>query len=322
VIDEGRRAAMVHESMAPFGEVVHIDSRRSRYSTSATIDELTVSFVDGTVTRLLHKDLSPDAVLPEARGIKPEFLSDPGREVLAYRALLPDARLGTAACYASEADASGHFALLLEKVAGVELWQIGDFRVWEDVARWLPTMHEQLRASAATALLTTLIHYDRSFYETWPRRATAFMRTADASSRARLDWVTRHHSAAVDALLELPTTVIHGELYPSNILVATDGEARRICPVDWEMAAIGPALIDLAAIATGWSERERARLVEAYAGASVEHDRVDEVASGLALCRLHLCLRSLGWSEGWCPPPEHARDWLDEAVAITDQLCL
>ena len=31
--------------------------------------------------------------------------------------------------------------LLLEKVAGVELWQVGDFAVWEDVARWLGAFH-------------------------------------------------------------------------------------------------------------------------------------------------------------------------------------
>ena len=61
-----------------------------------------------------------------------------------------------------------------------------------------------------------------------------------------------------------PRTFVHGELYPSNVLVVRDDRHPRVCPIDWEMAAIGPGLIDLAALVGGWDPPERERLVAAY----------------------------------------------------------
>ena len=66
------------------------------------------------------------------------------------------------------------------------------------------------------------------------------------------------------ALAALPPTFVHGEFYPSNVLVETTPEGPVCVPVDWEMAAVGPGLVDLAALAGGWDEAERARLLGAY----------------------------------------------------------
>ena len=49
-------------------------------------------------------------------------------------------------------------------------------------------------------------------------------------------------------LLAAPRTMIHGEFYPGNILY----EKGRICPVDWESAAIAAGELDLAALTEGW----------------------------------------------------------------------
>jgi aminoglycoside phosphotransferase (APT) family kinase protein len=43
-----------------------------------------------------------------------------------------------------------------------------------------------------------------------------------------------------------------------------------VCPVDWEMAAVGPGLVDLAALsAGGWTAPEREALALAYYAALV-----------------------------------------------------
>jgi aminoglycoside phosphotransferase (APT) family kinase protein len=47
-----------------------------------------------------------------------------------------------------------------------------------------------------------------------------------------------------------PRTVIHGELYPHNVLLTSDG----VYPVDWETAAAAPGEIDVAALTEGWPE--------------------------------------------------------------------
>jgi hypothetical protein len=39
-------------------------------------------------------------------------------------------------------------------------------------------------------------------------------------------------------------------------------------------------------------------------------------------CRLHLAVQWLGWSPGWSPPPEHAQDWLGEALGLAEKLGL
>src|SRR6476646_2259861 len=86
----------------------------------------------------------------------------------------------------------------------------------------------------------------------------------DSRSGAALAWLGERHEQVVEALLALPRTVIHGEFYASNVLVAgTSGDAR-VAPVDWELAAAAPGLTDLAALVSGWSPAEREELVEAY----------------------------------------------------------
>ncbi len=66
---------------------------------------------------------------------------DPAREIETYRLILAG-RAGTAACYAAVVDRDQQrYWLLLEKVPGVELHQIGDIEIWQAVARWLAELH-------------------------------------------------------------------------------------------------------------------------------------------------------------------------------------
>ena len=119
--------------------------------------------------------------------------------------------------------------------------------------------------------------------------------------------VASRHEEVVERLLALPRTVIHGELYPSNVLVA----GSRVCPIDWELAAAGPGLVDLAALATGWTGADQGAIIAAYG---------DVDANDLDSCRLHLAVRWLGWSRTWNAPKAHARDWLAEAVGAAERL--
>jgi aminoglycoside phosphotransferase (APT) family kinase protein len=121
--------------------------------------------------------------------------------------------------------------------------------------------------------------------------------------------------------------LIHGEFYVSNVLVHETDTGTRICPVDWEMAAIGPGLIDLAALTAGsWSEDERrgfARIYhDALTPAAGGWQPFDEMVTDLTYCRLHLAVQWLGWSADWMPPREHAQDWLAEATRLAEELRL
>src|SRR5205807_1492303 len=51
---------------------------------------------------------------------------------------------------------------------------------------------------------------------------------------------------------------------PRNILIDARSEPARISPVDWEMAAVGSALYDLAYLAYGFEPPSLDRLIDAY----------------------------------------------------------
>lgn len=279
-----------------------------------------------TATPVLRKDLSPGAGLAAVVGSRPAFLVDPFREIAVYRHVLPD-WLGSPVFFGALVDADeDRYWLFLEQVGGVELWQIGELDVWSSVARWLGSMHAaRLHVTAPRSVRDRLVSYDRAYYGRWPERARAF--APSAAARRGLDRVLRRHDELVDRLLSLPQTFIHGELYPSNVLVAHGGDApTRVATIDWETAAVGPPLVDLAALAEGWDEPQRLTLIESYrstaAAAGVSGNAGSLTDAALDECRLHLCLRWLGWAQGWSPPREHERDWLALALRLTEQVGL
>ena len=71
----------------------------------------------------------------------------------------------------------------------------------------------------------------------------------------------------------MPRTVIHGEFYASNVLVAEGPAGTRVAPVDWELAAVAPGAVDLAALVSGdWPEADREEIVAAYRSAVAPAD--------------------------------------------------
>jgi Ser/Thr protein kinase RdoA (MazF antagonist) len=223
---------------------------------------------------------------------KPPHICDPTREVEAYELLGPE-RLGTPCCYAS-----GRWWLVLEKVTGVELWQRGDLEAWQDAARWAARLHRRFAGEPPSS--RRMLRHDETLHR-------LLLTHALARIGKPLEELRRPCEVAIARLRALPHTVIHGELYASNVLVG-DG---RIAAVDWEMIAQGPGVIDLAALVTGWEGDDRRAILAAYGG-------VEE--ADLAAAQLLLALQWLGWAPDWQAPPEHRRDWFSEARAAANML--
>ncbi|MBI2821627.1 MAG: phosphotransferase [Acidobacteria bacterium] len=303
----------------------------SAYCTSHAIEELNVQFEDGTALQVLFKDLSRRSMLPEARRTRPDFLHEPLREIEVYLDLLEPGRLDTAACYGVIAEPeTGRFGLLLEKVPGVELYQVGPFAVWQEVARWLARMHAHFSAGAEMLASTRhLLRYDRRFYQRWLHRAQAFLARSEPGERGRacIERLAPTYHRVIERLLALPVTFIHGEFYPSNILVQERTAGLRVCPVDWEMSAAGPGLVDLAAFTAGkWTGEEKEALALAYrdmlAREGGRPPEPEAFLQALDYCRLHLALQWLGWASDWRPPREHSHDWPKEVADLMERLAL
>jgi hypothetical protein len=324
--------AEVEDALAPalasagLGAIAQLRRRPSSYRTSFPIDDVDVTLAGGEQLALVLKQLSWSSLGDEARRAKPRFLHDPLREPAVYASVLAPAGLGTPRYYGSVCDATAdrHW-LFVERVAGLELYQVGDRALWEQAARWLAGMHLQLAPDLRRHREAgRLLDYDARHYRTWIERALELARTDAAPQRRQaLAWLSARYDDVVEELLALPVTVIHGELYASNVLIDASAPAVRVCPVDWELAAAAPGLVDLAALVSGgWSDADRDAIVAAYrtaAGGDKPRGRWRE----LDLCRLHLAVQWLGWAPAdWTPPEDHRHDWLGEATSLAENLGL
>ena len=316
------------------GDVRRIERALYEYHSSFAIEVIEVEVADGAKRSLIFKDLSPVAMLPEARRVRPRGIYEPQREVIVYREILSKADLGTAFCFGSLVDPiADRFWLLLEKVDGNELYTIGDLSVWCHVARWLAQMHSQFSTRPSKREHDgALLKYDEDFFaRCWDRAKLQLKHHAAAGivDPEIVRFIGAEYRRAAARICELPRTLIHGEFYPSNVLVSGCDRDFRICAIDWETAGIGTGLVDLAALVSGgWTQSEREQLSRAYFDELTGGELTGIHAVGdfetlqrdLLACRLHVAVWWLGWTSDWQPPPEHQQNWLREAIEISQQL--
>jgi hypothetical protein len=305
--------------------------RPSPYSTSFSLEELDVGLDDGTRLELICKNLGRSALLHDARRVRPEFLYAPLREIRMYEHALAPLDMGTAVYYGAYCDVTAdRYLLFLERVPSEKLCHVGEFDVWTRAAHWLGGLHARFAPRAAELRdRVPLLEYDEAHYHRWLNRAAANVARAVDGDAVRCDVMrlAARYGELARTLARLPRTIIHGEFYPSNVLIqrspATPANGR-VCPVDWEMAALAPGLVDLAALVSGrWTAEQREAMAIAYYDGVVEETAAAsaittraELRRDLEYCRLHVAVQWVGWSAEWSPPADQAWDWLREAVDV------
>jgi aminoglycoside phosphotransferase (APT) family kinase protein len=295
--------------------------RPSPYRTSFPIEELRFELAGRGPVRAGFKQLDWDRLEPAAQLAKPRFLHDPEREPEVYRALLPQAPAGPPEFLGAVLEDDRRW-LFVEWVEGRELFQVGERELWEEAARWLGRFHAAMAPEQERLLREArLLDHDAPFYRRWIERAREF-----APDPESIEWLASRHEQVVEALLAQSRTVLHGEFYASNVLVASDLDhsplgqesAVRVAPVDWELAATGTGLSDLAALVSGWPEEDRAAIAATY-GAEPGIPPFDH--RDLDFARLQVAIQWLGWAPPeWEPPEGQRHDWLGEAVALAEGL--
>ena len=161
-------------------------------------------------------------------------------------------------------------------------------------ARWIGRFHAASAARLALPPAAFLKRYDAAYYRRWAERTKALASGLHAS----VPWLAplcERFAGAVDALVTTPT-VIHGEYTPKNTLVQGD----RVCPVDWESAAVAAGEVDLAALTDGhWEPEVVDACVREYELARWPAGAPRDFATTLGLARLYWNFRWLGERLDW-----------------------
>lgn len=255
------------------------------YASTYPSEILTCLFDDGTTRRLLVKRYIPG--YHDGHG----FWSGGNYEADIYRNVLASIDLGTPRFAGAWPDVeSGDVFLALEYVQGLRLDKspVGSI---VDAARWLGRLHQDATPIALDN--PSVRRYDEAFFRGWSERALEYT----TMSRSDCDWmrplVRRYQDVELPRLLQAPQVFVHGECYPENVIV--DGD--RVCTVDWQSAAIGPAGIDLASLTEGsWPEWVIDDCHAAYQRERPLGLASDDAGGDVAAARIHWAFRWLGTS--------------------------
>jgi aminoglycoside phosphotransferase (APT) family kinase protein len=231
-----------------------------------------------------------------------------GRERYVYQTVLAGRDLGTPTLYGVVwGEPAGRHWLLLEFVPGRTLRE-SPMEDWIAAAGWLGRMHGAMAGQEAwLAGPGFLASYDETYFRDMAERARQAVRQRSGSLHHRLVAVLDGYGAMIERFCAGGRTLVHGSYRPKNILIDTRVRPVRVCPVDWELAAIGPQFHDLACIANEVDRRPVIeRFCEAYAkgarAAGLPVPEAGEMLAGLDPLRLHRVLRSLARSVQWAYP--------------------
>jgi hypothetical protein len=240
---------------------------RFPYIGSYNCDLVTVRLSTGEEFRLFLKDYRTYQKSKD----EPEFRRE--RERVVYRDLLSQAGLGTPEYYGSIWDPSREiFLILLEFVDGEVVKDHGvEYGIL--AATWLARMqaffaqHQQLLNSCGV-----LIRQDAEFFRSRARLSLWNVDQISPVSASRLMPILDSYEQVINLLETEPSTLVHGGYIPWHILLDFKQQPTRICAIDWELAAVGSMLYDLAYFADGMEPESRGVFLDAYRCAALQQN--------------------------------------------------
>jgi len=162
------------------------------------------------------------------------------------------------------------------------------------VARWIGLFHATQAGNALNSTHSYLIRHDRDYYAGWVHRTAEFGRPL-LDRYPWLDCLPELVEPLVRPLIDAPRTVIHGELYPHNLLKR--GEA--IFALDWQSTAVAAGEIDLAALTERWPAAYVEEWEEEYRAARWPIAAPTAHRAVLDAARIHCLCRWLGDRPHW-----------------------
>jgi len=269
---------------------LRVTARESHVCASShPLEIVTCSLDDGRSLRLICK--YSELAAPSGR----EPRGGVPYEAAVYRGLLVPSCASVPALYGTFVDEeTGTIGLCLEHVEDCSRLSEGTGQDLVETARWLARFHSAFEPPGPELDLSFLFAHTREDYLESSRRARELMRSLLRS----LPWfekLCRGFEEFATLLARAPKTVIHGELYPHNVLLR-DG---AIVPIDWESAAVAAGELDLAALTDGWASDAVADCETAYRNTRWRDPEPADFERSLAAARVFWHLRWLGDRDCW-----------------------
>lgn len=229
VVSEFSDADLEQELRRLVGTELTLISRvEGEYESTHPIEDVSVSTEDDVLDLVCkYSPPSTDPVTGHSRGAAYEG------EI--YQRAFPNPDLATPVCYGTFGLGGSVDCIVLEHVPGYRIHHSVYPRGLVDVCGDLGGFH----SGGVGSLPAAHNVFNRSHFS---RLMSEAERLPGVTAR-----LGRRGSMVVDTLANAPRALIHGELYPQNVLINEDGPVV----IDWESAGIGPGVLDLAVLTQG-----------------------------------------------------------------------
>jgi len=286
---------IVRQACGGQSSIAAVQRSRSSYASYYGVEIVTVALLGGGEFKIFLKNFGSYAAAKD--GMEQRR----GRELHVCRDILGHSGLGTATYYGAVwHEPVGPFWLFLEFVEGLPV-RYCSFEHWVEAAGWIGRAQGFFHRNPG--LLNGrdyLLAHDAPFFFSVAERAQRALAQWSPGMSERLDRALCCYDGVVDTMTSQPKTLVHGAYRPGQILLRRRPEPPRICPVDWELAAIGSSFYDLAFLADGFKPPRLDDVLEAYR-AEASHSGVPvpdlETVKYIVACyRLHKVLTWLSHS--------------------------
>ncbi|HEX7059677.1 MAG TPA: aminoglycoside phosphotransferase family protein [Solirubrobacterales bacterium] len=299
--------------------VADLRSAPSPSATSYAARVVTVRLTDGGTLRMFLKDFG------SSRLFKEDASDRRARELHVYRDLLPNGELDIPAYYGAVWGQEHRcFWMVVEFVAGVPIADC-EFDSWPEAVTWLARMQGlYARDPDRFERSRFLIRHDTDFFASRAERALSSARRMSGRSMRRLRRILSGYDDLVALMAAQPTTFVHGSYRPENVLLDAPSRPSRVCVVDWELAAIGAPLYDLARFCDGYRGARLDRLLDSYGREAAAHgvsvpDR-ERTVEVLDCFSLHRVVNAIGHAHEKGRTRRQVSDWLGYGETVRARL--
>lgn len=242
----------------------------SLYSSTFPTERVTVLTKSGPLDLLCKYGLEyRDHITGHRRGVE--------YEAIMYRHLLPDRSLATPRCHGTFRTIGSTQCLVLDFIDGYRVHH----SPYPFALLWTCTDLARFHTHGPRTIPTPLNVFDRPYFTRWATQVLSLDKR-DGPVRQVIAKLHDSMNLVIDVLIEAPKTIIHGELYPDNVVV----QESRAVVVDWESAGLGPGVLDLAVLTQGNWDSD---LVEECEATYWRHSGLpdkDQAARSLAAARV------------------------------------